>query len=115
MLNTDFVQREELKDTFKDLYEERNDMQGLITRGYRSLWAASYLLLKITEAQAAKEYFKLLVNNYVTTVGSIKDFKEHGDPEEAVQIAFTSSGLTNLKLDDNVIKTFSREFIEGIG
>ncbi len=99
-----------------------NDMQGLITRGYKSLKAATYLLLKIDEndVPGAKQYFKELVNeDYITTeysirTGNIKKNKINGDPDQAVHIAFSSRGLEKLGLDKRVRDTFSREFLEGM-
>ncbi|MGZ5134371.1 MAG: Dyp-type peroxidase [Flavitalea sp.] len=91
------------------------DIQGLITRGYKSLNAASYLLLKITEPNKAKEYFNSLLP-YITRgeqIGKV-DSPSKGDPQTAVNIAFTSGGLEILGLPDDIMDTFSREFLEGM-
>lgn len=82
-----------------------NDMQGLIVRGYRTLTAASYILLKITDVAAATKYFNFLADHITTG--------EKPKKEEVVNIAFTSSGIARL-LNKDILKTFSREFIEGM-
>lgn len=95
---------------------EKEDIQGLVARGYQKLNSARYILLQITNANLAKEYFQELIkNNYITTADVVGNkFAESNDPETAVQIAFTSSGLHNLGLPPTIINTFSREFIEGM-
>ncbi len=87
---------------------KKEDIQGLIVRGYKSLNAARYVLLQIKIADEAKEYFNGLIENYISR-GNLE-----GDPKRAVNIAFTSSGLKNLELDPDIIKSFSREFTEGM-
>lgn len=121
---TNDLERKSMKRYFnKELAKEAewNDMQGLVTRGYRTLWSATYLMLQIDEknVQEAKQYFNGLVN-HITTEGNIRveaienRSNVHGDPEEAVQIAFTSRGLEKLGVSKNVRDTFSREFLEGM-
>jgi Dyp-type peroxidase family len=85
---------------------QKSDMQGLIVRGYKTLTAATYILLKITDVAAATKYFNFLADNYITT-------GEKPEKEEAVNIAFTGSGIAHL-LNKDILKTFSREFIEGM-
>jgi Dyp-type peroxidase family len=94
---------------------QKDDMQGLIVRGYRTLRAATYILLKITDATAAKQYFSFLVDNgIITNENTNRDEKKiNKDPDEAVNIAFTSSGISHLTTPE-VLATFSREFIEGM-
>jgi len=107
--------------TSKEKGEEWNDMQGLITRGYRRLLYATYLMIKIEreDVEAAKLYFNDLIK-CITTEGKIrreafdKNQNVHGDPDEAVQIAFSAKGLEKLGVIDKVLKTFSREFLEGM-
>lgn len=85
---------------------QTSDMQGLIVRGYKTLTAATYILLKITDVAAATKYFDFLAVNHITTGEKLKK-------EEAVNIAFTRSGIARL-LNDDILNTFSREFIEGM-
>jgi Dyp-type peroxidase family len=96
--------------------DEKKDIQGLISRGYDSLNSACYILVQITDAQPAKEYFNILIDKYITSAdkSTIKELTPNGDPKKAVQIAFTHTGLINLNLSKDSLATFSREFIEGI-
>ncbi|MHA4846069.1 Dyp-type peroxidase [Flavitalea antarctica] len=108
--------KDDLSDFFSEMDKQINDVQGLIRRGYRSLPAAQFLLLKIDDAAEAKKYFQLLANSFITSSNK----PESGQPPNsfnkkiAVQIAFTSSGLKQLGLAENILSTFSREFIEGM-
>ncbi len=108
------IKNEELVPWVEKVENNKKDIQGLITRGYKSLHAARYILLKITEAPLAKKYFKSLVPLITNVDKDDKQLTGNDDPTEAVQIAFTSSGLKALKLPDNILETFSREFIEGM-
>ena len=92
---------------------QKHDMQGLIVRGYLSLTAATYIMLKITDRMAAKEYFQFLLP-YITTGDQKKHaHKTNHDPDNAVHIAFTNTGIERLS-DPNTLNTFSREFREGM-
>jgi Dyp-type peroxidase family len=91
-----------------------NDMQGLIVRGYKYLTAASYILLKITDVAAATKYFNFLADHITTgEKPTTNDSRVDKEPENAVNIAFTSSGIARL-LNEDILNTFSREFIEGM-
>ena len=94
---------------------QTSDMQGLIVRGYKSLPAATNILLRITDVAAAAKYFNFLADTYVTTgeKPNKHDNRLNNDPEKAVNIAFTRSGIAQL-LNEDILKTFSREFIEGM-
>jgi Dyp-type peroxidase family len=87
------------------------DMQGLIVRGYKTLTAATYIMLKITNVKEAKAYFKTLLEK--VTTGKADKHKTNHDPVSAVNIAFTGSGI-GLMLNTETLKTFSREFREGM-
>ena len=108
------IEKKTEQDTWKDEIDEgRKDMQGLIARGYDSLNAACFIFLKITDAVQAKAYFNNLILNYITSAEKKTWINPtpKGDPQNAVHIAFTSSGLKELGLNVN---TFSREFVEGM-
>ena len=85
---------------------ETDDMQGLLVRGYGRLQSARFLLLKIDKLETAKEYLKYISNHITKASVSPNDF--------AIHIAFTGKGLKALNLKDSVLKTFSREFLEGM-
>src|SRR5262249_3813583 len=64
----------------------------------------------------AKTFFQNLIAGYITPANKEKMpvLTDSGDPKRAVHLAFTSTGLKRLGLPQDVLKTFSREFIEGM-
>jgi deferrochelatase/peroxidase EfeB len=85
---------------------EFDDLQGLIRFGYGKLTDTCFLLLKVVDNKAAKEWLK---------VAPISDaVKLDSPPVTALQIAFTSQGLRTLGLNEAAIESFSDEFITGI-
>ncbi|HTE24190.1 Dyp-type peroxidase [Flavitalea sp.] len=107
---------EDLSSFFLEMDKQINDVQGLIRRGYKSLPAAQFLLLRIEDGTEAKKYFNLLADSFITSSNKPKTGAppNYFDDKKAVQIAFTSSGLKQLGLAENILSTFSREFIEGM-
>ena len=82
------------------------DIQGIIIRGYGDLTAACYVLLEISNPDAAR-----------TWLGSIAGAITNGQarPEDnALNIAFTSTGLTKLGLGPEILAMFSNEYIDGM-
>ena len=108
--------KKELLPWFEKMFKEEEDRQALITRGYKSLKAATYLLLQVNEGEkeVAKAYFNSLIPVITNSKKNDKQLNEDGDPMEAIHIAFTSSGLRRLGMREEVLNTFSREFIEGM-
>ena len=85
---------------------EKNDMQGIIARGYSQFPAARYLLMNFKQADDARNYLQSIIGNITTADNSPDDY--------ALQVALTSDGLRALELDPKVLATFSREFLEGM-
>ena len=85
---------------------ELDDMQGLIRRGYGDMYHASFLLLEITDAGAARRWLAGLD-------GAITD-GDNKPPYGRLNIAFTYSGLERLGLEKAALDGFSREFREGM-
>jgi Dyp-type peroxidase family len=89
-----------------NVFLDTSDMQGLVLRGYGSLWAARFFVLEVRDAPGARAY--------------LRELSERVDrPNErtgtcAIQVAFTKHGLATLGVSDDTIKSFSREFIEGM-
>ena len=83
-----------------------NDVQGIVVHGYKNLTQACYLLLRIRDAAAARDW---IGKAPITTAEEQKS-----PPTTALQIAFTPSGLRALGVAENMIAQFSREFIEGM-
>ena len=97
---------------------ELEDMQGLIMQGYKDLPAARYLLLKIDEPTAANGYFRYLIENNLITPAETETTSSRQYSgrkyQQAIHVAFTSQGLRRIGLDEKVLETFSREFLEGM-
>src|SRR3954452_25250766 len=84
----------------------RNEIQGLILRGYSNLPNAIYLLLQAGDVENAKKWLRRVSND--TTNGATKP------DTRAMNIAFTLAGMQKLGLSQNAIDTFSGEFEEGM-
>ena len=89
-----------------DLSFDREDIQGLVARGYGPLRSAGYLLLQIQEARAAASWLHRFSSD-VSTVATPPG-------PTAVNMAFTASGLRRLGLDPGVLAMFSNEFASGM-
>ncbi|GLV53302.1 peroxidase [Dictyobacter sp. S3.2.2.5] len=82
------------------------DIQGIIIRGYGNLTAACYVLLEISDSDSAKSWLASIASTI--TNGQTR-------PEnDALNIAFTASGLKELGLEPEVLAMFSNEFIDGM-
>jgi Dyp-type peroxidase family len=83
-----------------------HDIQGLVLRGFGSLFAARFLLLEVVNDQRAREYLQALC----TRLNLARDSPE----DNALQVAFTAQGLARLGVPKSALATFSREFLEGM-
>jgi deferrochelatase/peroxidase EfeB len=83
-----------------------SDIQGLVRFGYGPLPEASYLLLNIVDAAAARAW---LATAPVTTAVKLSQV-----PKTALQVAFTREGLQALGVADDVVAGFSPEFLSGM-
>ncbi len=82
------------------------DIQGLARFGYGALTEASFLLLRIRNAPAARLWLASApVSNAIALVQA---------PDTALQLAFTCSGLRALGLEEDVLTGFSAEFHSGM-
>lgn len=82
------------------------DMQGLLRFAHGHLTEASFILLHIADATAARAW---LAGAPVTSAAAATPL-----PGAALQIAFTCEGLRRLGLPEDVLAGFSQEFIEGM-
>src|SRR5579859_4896905 len=117
IMRAPYTIRPEVADYFSgDRKLAKDDMQGLIARGYDSLNASRYILLQIADADLAKKYYKDLADNYISRADKSNEpeLTENRDPKRAVHLAFTHHGLKQLGLPEAVRATFSRPFIEGM-
>jgi deferrochelatase/peroxidase EfeB len=82
------------------------DIQGLVRFGYGPLTEASFLLLKIRDAQAAR--------SWLSTAPVATAVELSHAPTTALQVAFTREGLQALGVADEVVAGFSDEFLSGM-
>ncbi|RFM25745.1 Dyp-type peroxidase [Deminuibacter soli] len=85
---------------------EKEDIQGIIVKGYAHLPACKFVLLGMGSKQAAQQWLQLIAQNI--TRGSEKK------PPAAVNLAFTYEGLKVLGLDGSSLDTFPLEFEDGM-
>ncbi|HZW74977.1 MAG TPA: hypothetical protein VFF43_15630, partial [Caldimonas sp.] len=83
-----------------------DDIQGLVRFGYKHHTEASFLLLRVTDRDAARRW---LASVPVTTSVTIDP-----PPEFAIQIALTAEGMRTLGVDDAVVDAFANEFVVGM-
>jgi Dyp-type peroxidase family len=85
---------------------ERDDVQGLVVRGYGSLTSACYVLIEIVDPVAARGWLGALASQLNTSASR--------PPATATNIAFTHAGLGKLGLPASAAAMFSLEFIDGM-
>lgn len=85
---------------------EFDDVQSLIRFGNARLVESCFLLLKIADVLAAREW---LASADISTA-LLKDEL----PEQIIQIAFSAQGMKMMQLSDEIIEGFSDEFIVGM-
>jgi Dyp-type peroxidase family len=82
------------------------DVQGLVRFGYGRMTRASYALVRVKDAAAAKTWLR---SAPVTSAVALKS-----PPTTALNIAFTAPGLRALGISESVIAGFSYEFRGGM-
>src|SRR5271166_1451939 len=82
------------------------DVQGLVRFGFAKMTEACYLLLRIKDPAAAREWLR---SAPITTAEEKKPL-----PQTALQIAFSCDGLEKLQVPDGVMAGFSAEFRLGM-
>jgi hypothetical protein len=85
---------------------ELDDVQGLVRFGYKHLTEACFLLLRITDAAAARSW---LAQAPVTSAVNADPL-----PQTALHVAFTSQGLRALEVAPDLCAGFSAEFVAGM-
>jgi Dyp-type peroxidase family len=89
---------------------ELNDIQGIIVYGYGKLAAARFVLLQITDASAAKTWLSQMADSLTNAAANPSKIGQ----ETCLNLAFTSTGLEELGLDEQTLAMFSNEFLEGM-
>ncbi|MGN6246725.1 MAG: hypothetical protein ACTHNG_00130, partial [Ginsengibacter sp.] len=85
---------------------ELSEIQGFLVKDYNEMPFAKYFLLKVTDAQKAKVYLNEIARNVTSVVEDNRDY--------LLNIGFTSKGLLSLGLHENNLRSFIREFREGM-
>ena len=85
---------------------ELDDIQGLVARGYGTLRAAVFVLLRIDDPAAARAWLGALAGEVATA--------ERGGRSEAVHVALTHPGLRRLGLPERSLAGFPDEFAGGM-
>ena len=83
-----------------------DDIQGIVLSGYGSLKWSAFSLLSIESPMELKRYLAEHMHEVTTAAKKNKDWR--------FNIAFTKTGLSKLGISDEAIKTFSRQFQEGM-
>lgn len=84
----------------------KQEIQGIILRGYSNLPSANYMLLQVDDRSKAKQWIAEKQKNITDGV--------HKPKNTAMNIAFTLAGLKALGLKESAINSFSNEFVEGM-
>ena len=85
---------------------EFDDLQGLLRFGHGELTDTCFMLLKIKNIEAAKQWLDTApVSSAIATEPL---------PDTALQIAFSVHGLKKLSVNESIINGFSDEFIYGM-
>ncbi len=83
-----------------------SDVQGLVRFGFGALKEASFLLLNIRNAEAARLWIETAP---ITTAQEMSP-----PPKTALQVAFTAQGLRALGVEEDLLAGFSPEFLSGM-
>ena len=83
------------------------DVQGLVRFGYGQMTSASYVLVRVKNADATKAWIR---SAPITTAVAQKP-----PPKTAMNIAVTAAGLKTLGVPESIIGGFSHEFRGGMG
>ena len=82
------------------------DVQGLVRFSYKRMKEASYLLLRIKDAAAARAWLRTAP---ITSASELNP-----PPAAALQVAFTAVGLEALGVPVSILAEFSPEFLAGM-
>ena len=85
---------------------ELGDIQGLVRFGYKHHTEASFLLLRVTEHDAARRW---LATVPICTAETVEP-----PPETALQIALSADGMRALGIADTIVDAFAADFVTGM-
>jgi deferrochelatase/peroxidase EfeB len=87
------------------------DIQAIARTAFGSLTGASYLLLRVADARAARAWLGGL---RPTSLADLSAGGIRGRLPEATQVAITAAGLRALGVDEQIVQRFGPEFVEGM-
>ena len=87
------------------------DIQAIARTAFGSLTGASYLLLRVADASAARTWLGGL---RPTSLADLSSGGVRARLPEATQVAFTAAGLRALGVDEQIVGRFGPEFVEGM-
>jgi hypothetical protein len=85
---------------------ELDDIQGLVRFAYKHHTEAIFLLLRVKDPAAARQWIAAAPVASAVTQKPL--------PPTVLQLAFTYSGLRALELPDDIAAAFSMEFVDGM-
>jgi deferrochelatase/peroxidase EfeB len=91
---------------------DREDIQGLILSGYGHMPHAALLLLRITDAKAAREWLGRRVPEVRSAAPWLVEHR--GKPKTAINLAFTWTGMKGFELPPETLGSFPKEFYFGM-
>ena len=83
-----------------------SDVQGLVRFGYGWMEEATYFLMRVKDAEAARLWLRAAPITSAVKPPSL--------PSTAMQVAFTAPGLRALGVSDSIVNAFSHEFVSGM-
>ena len=90
---------------------DRADIQAIARTAFGSLTGASYVLLRVADARAARAWLGGL---WPTSLADLSLGGVRAHLVEATQVAITAAGLTALGVDESIVERFGPEFVEGM-
>lgn len=92
-----------------------DDIQGLVRSGYGECPEARFLLLRVKNRDAARRWLREAPVTSVAMIARSSATSAAGRAApDVLQVAFTSEGLRALGVADDVVGTFSAEFVSGM-
>jgi deferrochelatase/peroxidase EfeB len=90
---------------------DKGDIQAIARTAFGRLNGAIYLLLRVVEAGGARAWLRTL---QPTSLADLSPGGRKADLEDAVQIAVTAAGLRALGVDEQIVRRFAPEYVEGM-
>ena len=83
-----------------------SDVQGLVRFGFGWMEEATYFLMRVKDAEAARFWLRA-----APITSAVKPLSSRST---AMQVAFTAPGLRALGVSDSIVNAFSHEFVSGM-